>query len=198
MTDQAEDALRHYLQFLADPQGLVDDERIKELETEIESTSDPIAQLRAHSEVAKLKNVDEEALRAGFIQHARAWADANDVTVEAFRRMGVPEADLKAAKLTGNERRARRTPPASVNGHGRPAAGEVQKRKPRVSTESIVEVIPAQGEFTVRSVAERSGASDGTVRKVIDDLVAQGEVLEAGTAKTAGTRGRAPLAFRRR
>lgn len=190
MTTDADDAIRLYLRWIQDPTCLVDHERIAELQARADEAEDPLERLRAYSELEQVGVVDERAIRAGFVKHAKAWAAANDISPEAFRRMDVNPADLKAAGLLAKRGASKRSTSA--------VPGEVRKRKPRVAPETIVEHMPAKGEFTIRSVAEASGASEPTVRRVIDELVALGDVLAAGTAKNTGSRGRAPLAFRRR
>ena len=194
MSQEADDAIRQYLRWVNDPTSLVDLARITELEALAERSEDPLARLKAYSELEKVRSVDERAIRERFVQHAKAWAAANDISAEAFRHMNVAKADLKAAGLLGDGK-----PGKLVTKTLAPAAPpEGRTRRPRTSSQSILAHVPDSGEFTVRSVAEASGASEATVRKVIDDLVEQGSVLEAGTAKATGTRGRAPLAYRRR
>jgi hypothetical protein len=191
MSEAADEAIRLYLRLVNEPDTLVDKERIAELQQQAEGATDPLERLRAYGELERLQSVDDKRIRADFVRHAKAWAQANGISAEAFKQMNAAVADLRAAGLLGKRG-------ASPKRAATPAApGEVRKRKPRVSTQAIEEHVPASGQFTVRSVAEASGASDATVRKFIDDMISRGEVVEDGTAST-GTRGRAPLAFRRR
>lgn len=192
MTHDADDAIRLYLRWANDPHSLVDHDRLAALEAQAERAEDPLARLKAFAELERMRVVDEDAIRANFVTHARAWAQANDVGVEAFRRMNAKDSDLRAAGLLGGKVAAK----AKVLKPTPPAEGRT--RRPRTSQRAIVDHIPANGEFTTRDVAAASGASEATVRKVILGLVEDGTLVEAGTAKGAGVRGRAPLAYRRR
>ncbi|MEZ6015905.1 MAG: hypothetical protein R3F49_12375 [Planctomycetota bacterium] len=191
----SEDAIRLYLRWIQDPASLVDHEQIAALEARAQGAEDPLERLRALNELQKVAVVDEKSIRAGFIKHARAFANANGISVEAFRQMNVPAADLRAAKLDGG-RAPKRSATAASSAHAS-VPGEVRKRKARVTSDTIITHVPASGHFTVKSVAEASGASEATVRKVIEGLIASGAACENGTMKEPGTRGRAAQVFSR-
>jgi hypothetical protein len=58
-----------------------------------------------------------DTFRQGFIEHAKAWAEAQDIPPEAFERMGVPADVLREAGIVeGRPGPATPTPP-DVTGH---------------------------------------------------------------------------------
>jgi hypothetical protein len=186
--DNVDETIRQYLRYLSDPNGLVDLDKVSALEAAAERTSDLLERLRIYSELGQLSAIDVDAIKAKFIKHAGRWAKQNGVSAEAFRRMNVPEEVLMAAKLLHKTKASRRATNATP--------GNVAKRRSRVTTDTILALVPDTGDFTVKSIAEASGASDATVRKVIMELEEKRKITQVGTERSAGARGRGAAVYR--
>jgi hypothetical protein len=178
----AEDAIRNYLSVLKDPARLRDEKRINDLTAQLEATEDPLERLRIRAELRQAEQVGPEQFENDFVTHAKAWADANGVTAEAFQAEGVPADVLRTAGF----------PVRGRTGRKRAAPG-----RRRVSSDEVLAAIPKRGRFTTTDLRNATGASLGTVRRVIQELVSAGEVEEAGPIPTEG-RGRGPMQYRRR
>lgn len=186
--DNVDETIRQYLRYVSDPNSLVDLDKVSALEAAAEGTEDLLERLRIYSELGQLSTVDVDAIKAKFIKHASRWAKQNGISAEAFRRMNVPEEVLMAAKLLQTTRAPRRA--------SNSAPGSGTKRRTRVTTDSIIAIVPATGDFTVKSIAATSGASDATVRKVIMELEEQRKITQVGTERSAGARGRGAAVYR--
>ena len=189
--DLAEQAVRRYVEFLADPSSAVDGARVAEFESALASSNDVIAKLKLHGELERARQGDVAELRSAFVRHARSWAQRNDVSVEAFRALGVSDIALAESGFDlgrSNASRARSTPVARAT------------RAPRstnVSATTIREAILAvSGTFTLARVMADAGGSPGTVRKVVDELEADGRVRNEGADPHHSGRGRSPHLFR--
>lgn len=192
-TDAAESAVRRYLEFVADPSSAIDHGRIARLEGELASTSDVIAKLKLHAELARSKEGDVAGLRSAFALHAKGWAQRNDVGLDAFRALGVNDIALAEAGFDlGRGGHAPKVRPA--------AAAPKLARAPRAATVSSNEVrdnmLSRTDPFTLASVMADVGGSLGTIRKVVDELVESGKVRNEGSDKSHTGRGRAPHLFR--
>lgn len=185
---QPDESIRLYLMFLEDPAKLRDEVEIKKLQGNVEKAKDPIDRLLAIAALERAQNVDGAEYRDGFIRDAKAWADEHSVTASAFVQMGVPTDDLAAA---GFEVRGGR--------RGAGAAGSsARSRSRRVSAETIRDAILSTSEpFTLADVQERTGASLGTVRKVVAGLVESGELGDLGPDPEHDGRGRAPNRYQK-
>jgi hypothetical protein len=184
-----EAAVRSYLLSLRDPSALVDQEAIEALTREAEQTTDPIEQLRLLTRLERAKAVDPAHFEHQFIRCAKQWADANDVSVAAFRSLGVPDATLRAAGLMAGAGRgaAPRTPRRASGSSG---------RAPAVPSEQIkAHVLGLSGTFTMSAVVEAVRGSEITVRKAIGELVDAGRVRNLGPDPHHHGRGRAPLRY---
>ncbi len=194
--DLAEQAVRRYLEFLADPSSAIDSVRVAELETALASTHDVIAKLKLHGELDRARQGDVAELRSAFARHARAWAQRNDVSVEAFRMLGV--SDIALAESGFDLGRAN----AGRNNAGRAKSAPVARaaRAPRsgnVSANTIRDAILGRtGTFTLALVMAEAGGSPGTIRKVIDELETEGRVRNEGADPHHSGRGRSPHLFR--
>jgi hypothetical protein len=186
--DNVDETIRQYLRYLSDPNGLVDLDKVSELEAAAERTEDVLERLRIYSELGQLSAIDVDAIQARFIKHAGRWAKQNGISAEAFRRMNVPEDVLMAAKLLPKAKAPRRASSTTP--------GNVAKRRPRVTTETILGLVPDSGDFTVKSIAAASGASDATVRKVLLELEERRKITQVGTERSAGARGRGAAVYR--
>lgn len=177
-----ETAVRAYLTYLQDPSSLVDNDEVDRLGKEVAATTDPIDRLIAMAALHRAKTTDPATVIDGFIKHARAWAEAEDVPESAFREMGVPDDVLRAAGF-GKVRKGRAT-------GSKPGAA----RRPKVSADQLREaILTLDGPFSTRDVAERTGGSQMTIARVIAALASDGEIQPAGE-KSSG-RGRAARAW---
>ncbi len=181
MTANAESAVRNYLLWLRNPESLRDEAAIADLQAKVDSASDPVEEVQLRSELKRLADVDGSSFRNEFLAHARGWAEENAVSAEAFREMGVSSADLRDAGLIASQARG-----GSGSGSG---------RRTRVSPEVIRESVPT-GTFSARDLEAISGASTATVRKVINSMIDNGQLVDLGADPQWGGRGRAPILYR--
>jgi hypothetical protein len=185
---QAEFAVRRYLEFLADPTSVIDQGRISHLETSITNTSDVIEKLKLHTELASARVGDASALRTEFAQAAKGWATTHDVSVDAFRALGVSDIALAEAGF-----QLSRTGPAK----SRTAPSTRGSRAASVSSSVVRDhVLALTDAFTLGGVMASVGGSMGTVRKVLDELEATNKVKNEGADPNHSGRGRAPHVFR--
>ncbi len=182
MTAAAETAVRNYLLWLRDPESLRDENAISDLRSKVDAATDPVEELRLRSELRRASEVDGTSYRNEFVAQARSWAEENGVSLEAFREMGVPNSDLRDAGLAG-----------SPNVRG--VAGGNTGRRTRVSPEAIRASVPS-GTFSARDLEAASGASTATVRKVINSMIDDGQLIDLGPDPQWGGRGRAPVLYR--
>lgn len=190
--DPAEQAVRRYLEFVADPSSAIDVGRIHHLEAQIATTNDVIVKLKLHGDLTRAREGDISGLRSAFTQHAKAWAQRNEVGLEAFRALGVGDIALAEAGFDfgRNVSKKSRTAPA----RSAPAQGP---RAASVGSSTIRDNILACTEpFTLAGVMADIGGSLGTVRKVVDELEATNKVRNEGADKNHTGRGRAPHLFR--
>lgn len=166
MSDAAADAVRAYLEYLRDPRGAVDHDRVRDLERRRAEVDDVLERLRLEQEIVKAGQVDEDSLRNAFVIHASDYAEAHGIGAEAFRAMGVTDDVLQTAGLL-RERRA-----ASGGGGSR--------RRSRVTQDDVLAALP-DGEFTYTDVVEATGASRQTVVKAIEQAIVDGRVAEVGS-----------------
>ncbi len=180
MTAAAETAVRNYLLWLRDPESLRDEATIADLKSRAEAATDPLEELRLRSELKRASEVDGTTYRNEFVAQARSWAEQSDVTADAFRQMGVPQADLRDAGLLGSPARS----------------GKEPGRRTRVNPDVIRSSVPS-GTFSAKDLEARSGASTATVRKVISAMIDEGALLDLGSDPQWGGRGRAPVLYRK-
>lgn len=184
-----EEAVRQYLQYLRAPDSFVDEDHIRELRARAQRSEDVIERVRLLAEAHRAEKVDDEPLRAGFVAHAKAWADAGGVPAAVFQEMGVPADVLADAGFTTRSTRRSR----SGSGPGRPSGARAR----RVSIEQIREhVLGRTAPFTLKDVGDGLGGSPMTIRKAVDALVAEGAVERLGPVPDYRGRGRAPTQYR--
>ena len=189
-TDPAEQAVRRYLEFVADPSSAVDVGRIHHLEASIARTDDVIAKLKLHGDLLRAREGDVSGLRSAFTQHAKAWAQRNEVGLEAFRALGVGDIALAEAGFDFG-RGAPSKKRAAVN------RAPLSQRAANVGSSVVREsILRRTAPFTLAAVMAEVGGSLGTVRKVVDGLEASGKVRNEGADKDHSGRGRAPHLFR--
>lgn len=180
-------AVRRYLQWLQDPQSLVDVATVDALRAELARTVDPLAQLRLQARIAAESNPDPDAVREGFYRSAAVLAAAEQIPADAFSAMGVPVEDLRRAGLVpagrGRPRKSRQVKSAASSTAGR---------------QGVLDALAVLGDtfFTVRQLQEVSGASALTVRKTVTELVSAGALAEFDGDEHYAGRGRAPRRYR--
>jgi hypothetical protein len=182
-TAVADEAVGRYLRALRDPSSARDEATIQELEQHLATLDDPVERVLARSDLLRATQADASSFEAGFMEHAKAWAEANRVTAEAFTAEGVPADVLRRAGFR-------------VGGRGGSGRQRSDRRRTRVGVETIREALP-KGKFTLRQVQEATGASPATVRKVVMEQVAAGKVKELGPDEKHSGPGRAPTLYRR-
>jgi len=185
-----EAAVRLYLLYLDDPTKLRDEAEIRKKTKAAQDATDPIDKLKALAELERVANSNEQPLREGFIQYAKAWAEEQGVPARAFRELKVPDDVLRQAgfDVPAGRRRARG---ATVSTNGR-------QRAKAVPTEDIKSYILNQkGTFILTDVMNGAGGSPATVRKAVDELIETGQVERVGPVPNYAGRGRAPIQFSR-
>jgi len=169
-------AVRNYLQFLKDPSALRDEQRIAALKAAVSEAADPLDELKRRSELAKAEQLDGSQYRDAFVDHAKAYASDNNIAVEAFRAMGVADSDLRAAGLLSASKRQ-------------------SGIRTRVSMDTIRSAVSSEP-FTSKDLEARTGAAYVTIRKAINDMVAEGVIVEIGPVPNYQERGRVPMLYR--
>lgn len=184
-----EDAVRRYLQFLADPDSAVDLTAIARLEAEVTAATDVIDRLVALSRLRQARTVDETTLRDAFVHHARAFAAERGVDVTAFLAMGVQPQTLRDAGFTVG---------GAASAPDRPRRpSTTRRRKPSVQASRISDGLAGRtGEFTLGDVLRDFGGTPQTVRKAVDALVESGRAERLGPDPAHRGPGRAPVRFR--
>jgi hypothetical protein len=188
-----EEAIRSYLLFLDDPTKLRDEGEVQRRTVAVLEAQDPIEKLKALTALEKAAAVDEKALRSGFVEHAREWAEANGISVQAFQKLNVPDDVLTAASFDVPAQRRRRSVAGAVG-----TVTEASSRRPAVATADIKEAVLTLAEpFTLSEVMAKVGGSPMTVRKAVEDLIAEGRVERQGPVPGYSGRGRAPIQYAR-
>jgi hypothetical protein len=187
-TDQAaEHAVRQYLLFLTAPDTLRDEQRIAELQSVVDSATDPIEKLKALSALEDAKAVDGERLRAEFVAHARNYVAGQGIRVDAFRTMGVADDVLGEAGLLGD--RGHRT----ISSAPRRQPGG-NRRMPRLNLADVEAAVPT-GDFKLADLAAAIDREVATTRNYLMRLVADGTVVEVGEDPSG--RGKPAKVYRR-
>jgi len=188
---EPEGAVRLYLTWLEDPQQLVDRTKIESLQSQYDTSKDPIERLRLLGQLERARVADASQLEADFVRLAGSWAEDNDVPGSAFRTLGVADDVLAAAGLDsgGRSRKSR-----SSRSAGR-SAGRARRAK-AVSTETLrAWMLERSGAFTVADVTGAAGGSPMTAKKALDELIDAGQVERLGPVADWRGRGRAPTAY---
>ncbi|MCU1392826.1 MAG: hypothetical protein JWM34_1254 [Ilumatobacteraceae bacterium] len=201
----AERAIRRYLQWLADPASIVDSAAIDAAEARARETTDVIEKLKALSRVENLRAGDSASVRRAFLDHAKSWGEANEISAASWIRLGVPPEVLREAGITGNRAAVRPSTYGSSGGSGgsssgRPTAsrsgGTPRPKAASVPTGEIVAHVATLTEpFVLTDLSESVGGSPMTVRKAVDQLVADGKVRRLGPDPRHNGRGRAPIRY---
>jgi hypothetical protein len=183
-TVNPESAVRVYLQYLENPGSLVDEVVVKRLEGEYDKARDPVERLKTLAALGKARSPDESNYRTNFVRYAKQWADQEGVPATAFRELGVPADVLLEAGLDPRTKGRR-----DAKAKAKAATTTPQRRRPVKAAQLEEAVLSIKEPFTVKDLVDRCGASPMTIKNVLDRLVAQEKVIEAGERR--GARGRA-------
>jgi hypothetical protein len=188
MASNPEEAVRRYLLHLEDPSKLVDEDKVAAAQAAVEQATDPLARLKALADLEHARQPDTSDVERDFVAQAKAYADSESIPVSAFREMGVPTEVLARAGFAVR---------ATRRATGTTATGAPRQRAPRVSLDTIkAAAVRLPKQFTLNDLAEKAGGgSQGTLRKALDDLVAEGKVRRLGPVPNYRGRGRAPIQY---
>ena len=193
MTDltSPEDAVRQYLAWVDDPSSAVDQAAVDAADADFAAATDPIAKLHAAAARERARTADADALVARFVAHARAYADAAAIPVEAFRAVGVADDVLARAGFHVPSGRGRGpAAPARRNSGARPRARHI----PVSQLKAVAVQMPKR--FTLAHLADKAGGgSPATVRKAVEELVAEGRAANLGPDPDHRGPGRAPTLY---
>jgi hypothetical protein len=188
-----EHAVRRYLAWVDDPASAVDDDAVARAEAAFAAATDPIDKLHAAAARERARAADVDALRVAFVANARTYADAEGIPVEAFRSLGVPDDVLAEAGFAVPSSRGRRGPVAGGTRRARSDA----PRAPQVPIGHIKSVaVQGDKQFTLAQLAEAAGGgSPATVRKAVEELIAEGRAASLGPKPDHSGPGRAPTLY---
>ena len=195
MSTSAEQAVRRYLAWIEDPDSAVDQDALEAAEAAFASATDPIAKLHAAAAREKAASADVSAIEHDFVVHAKAYADAEQIPASAFEALGVGVDVLKQAGFAvASPTRGR---PPSTSSSPAPIRSSGAPRAPQVSV-SAIKAAAAQmpKQFTLAQLADKAGGgSPVTVRKAVDELIAEGRAAKLGPAPDHQGPGRAPTLY---
>jgi hypothetical protein len=192
VTTSPEQAVRRYLAWIEDPDSAVDQEAVDAAEAAFAAATDPIAKLHAAAARERAAAADVSAIEHDFVVHAKAYADAQEIPASAFEALGVGVDVLKQAgfAVAGPRGRRRASSPAPIRSSGAPRAAQVSV----AAIKSVAVQMPKQ--FTLGQLAEKAGGgSPVTVRKAVDELIAEGRAATLGPAPDHLGPGRAPTLY---
>lgn len=189
MASTQETAVRNYLLSIRNPDALRDDKAIAAAKAKLESSGDELERLQLRQQLLELETPSMEGYEDLFVEHAHAWAERTGISADAFLAEDVPPAVLRRAGFRGVSGGRKR-------GAGRSTGTTRTSPRTRVSAEEVRAAIP-KGEFTVKDLQERSGASAAVVRRIISEEVAEGRVSDEGADPNHSGPGRAPTVYKR-
>lgn len=147
----------------------------------LEKERDVIERLLLRAQIAQAETVDISARENNFVTWARTYSEATGIGVRAFQAEGVPDDVLRRAGLL------------------RGRAGGTRRRTSgtRVTRDDVRSALPS-GAFTIQGLADATGSSIGTVRALVTELLAAGELRDLGPDKAHRGPGRAPARYERK
>ena len=195
MTTTPEDAVRRYLAWVDDPDSAVDHDAVAAAEAAFAAAEDPIERLHAAAARERASLADTASLERDFVAHAKAYADAEQIPAAAFAALGVgADVLVRAGFAVASPNRGRRGL-SSADLTARPT--QAAPRAPQVPASHIKAVaLQMPKRFTLAQLADRAGGgSPATVRKAVEELIADGKVTNAGPATDHQGPGRAPTVY---
>jgi hypothetical protein len=185
-----EGLIRNYLLWLEGPEKLLDQAEIEKAQQAVDHALDPIDKLKAHAELKRVKEIDDDAVKAGFVTHAKAWAEDQGIPIGAFKELNVPDDVLREAGFDVPAKRRQRRDPANASGEG-------QQRAKAVPVEEIKAYILQQEDpFLLADLMSGIGGSPATVRKAVDELIKTEQVEKLGPVPEWHGAGRAPIHYK--
>lgn len=188
ITDR-EQAIRDYLTLLHDPESLVDDRAIADLQRQLDEATDPVERVKLRGEIDKLSQPATTELQEAFVTHAAQWAEEANVSADAFAAEGVPPEILRKAGFRVAGSRGR---PKSSKGHSRSRQRQTPTGE-RGNVDTVSAWITNQGgdTFTISQAMDATGATRNTVVKAINQIGA----AEVGTDPNHTGPGRSPKLY---
>jgi len=183
VSEEAEEAVRRYLDFLDNPQSRPTPEEVVDvaaIRSSADNSLDAVKQLSKALEAA----AETEDPEAAFVRYAKAWAEHNGVSREAFKAFGVKPSVLTRAF---GDAKTTKSPRGATT-------------RARVDTEALLAGIrnkPAGTLVTVLGVTEEFGGSRATVRTMLDRLTREGVLINLGPDPAHRGPGRASVHFER-
>jgi hypothetical protein len=176
-----ETSIRDYLTSLsakpAARKPVVDREAVKALTAQIKAEADPVNRLRLYAAREEARKgsvpepVDDSALEAAFVEHAKAWADAEGIPVDAFLAQNVPGDVLRRA---GFSLAAAATAPSAGGGGGR-------RRSSALPIHEVNRAIDELGpKWKLSELAAKLDRETATVRNYVKKLVDDGTLKVVG------------------
>lgn len=191
MTTEAEAAVRRYLAYLDDPSSAIDHEAVAAAEAAFAAATDPIERLHAAADLEAARSADAGSLEDEFVRHARAYGEAEGIPASAFAAVGVSSEVLERAGFADVARPGRA---GRSSGARRASSGPRAPQVPVSQIKAAVSQLPKR--FTLAQLAERAGGgSPATVRKAVEELIAEGRVSSIGPALDHKGPGRAPTVY---
>jgi hypothetical protein len=186
-----QDAVRRYLAWVEDPDSVVDTAAVRAAEEAFRSATDPIAKLHAAAARERAATADASAIERDFVAHAKSYADAHAIPASAFGALGVGADVLSRAGFAAASSRR----PAS--GPGRARSTAVGQRAAQVPVSHIkATALGMPKRFTLAQLADQAGGgSPATVRKAVEELIAEGRAVKLGPARDHRGPGRAPVVY---
>jgi len=182
-----EEAVRRYLEWLEDPDSLIDDEAVAKAEAAVADARDPLTRLHALADAEHARQADADVVIRDFITNARTYAEAQSIPISAFRAVGVSDDVLRQAGF-GVAGRA---------GRGGRATRAVGPRAKQVSVDELkAAALGLPKRFTLTDLsAAAGGGSPATVRRAVDELISAGKVDKLGPKPDHQGPGRAPTLY---
>lgn len=189
-----ESAVRRYLAWIDDPASAVDQDAVDRADVAFAAASDPIDRLHAAAARERARAADVESITREFVASARAYAEAEGIPVEAFRLLGVDDDVLARAGFELPSSRGRRGPASPSRRPAAPRAGGRAPQIPVSQIKAVADQMPKQ--FTLAQLADRAGGgSPATVRKAVEELIADGRAANLGPDANHRGPGRAPTLY---
>lgn len=194
MTTTPEDAVRRYLAWIDDPDSAVDHDAVAAAEAAFAAAEDPIEKLHAAAARERASAADIASLERDFVAHAKAYADAEQIPAAAFAALGVGSDVLVRAGFAVASGRGRRGLSTADLTAKAPTAAPRAPQVPASQIKAVALQMPKR--FTLAQLADRAGGgSPATVRKAVEELIAEGKVANVGPATDHQGPGRAPTVY---
>jgi hypothetical protein len=156
---------------------VVDREAVKALTAQIKAEADPVNRLRLYAarEEARKGSVpevaDDSALEAAFVEHAKAWADAEGIPVDAFLAQNVPGEVLRRAGFSISATASASAPSRSTG----------SRRAPALPIHEVNRAIDELGpKWKLTELAAKLDRETATVRNYVKKLVDDGTLKVVG------------------